>query len=492
MKLNFTGLFFVLFPELLVTLLWSLHNYGMDNRKKQLGSFCMVASGVFLSTMDSSMMNIALPYIMRSLSCSLAQVEWVILIYLLTITSSLLLCGRYSDKCGKVRFYIVGLSIFAVACLLSFYAWRIELLILSRMIQGVGAAMMMATGPAIIRMSVPRTQIGKWIGLLGIFTSMGLMSGPLIGGLVLHSFNWRTLFLVNLPISLPAIVFGILVVGKTDEQSITTMENIDGKGTILWIVLISLTVLLLNHHSSFTPFTAVITIIILLFSSILFYHQQVNLDGTLLPLALLRKRFYSIAMACSALSFCVLFFVLILMPFYLKIILELPFDRIGFIMMAVPVSLFIVSPLSGRLYDRYGAKYLTSFGLFITSCAILSLAQLSPASTSLEICSRLALLGCGQSIFLAPNTASVLSRVNFEQTGITSGMLATSRNLGMLLGAATAGFLFSVIFRILSEGVPLKDYNETLLPAFMGGFSYTLMSGALIGLGTALLSLKRD
>lgn len=464
----------------------------MSASGKHLGYFIMVAGGVFLSTMDSSMINIALPYIMRSFSSSLASVEWVVLIYLLTISISLLVWGKISDKYGKAVIYLSGMLIFSIGSISCYLSSLLPQLVFSRFIQGTGAAMMMATGPAIIRVTVPRQSLGKWIGLLGIATSMGLMSGPLIGGFILHNYSWRMLFLLNLPISLTISVFGWMYMVGTLPKNINKHSKFDLLGSLSWIILISLAVVLLNQPTAVHPYLKVIGTLGIISIAIYFIRHEIKVVEPLLPVSLLRQHYYGIAMLCSTLSFAVLFFVLILMPFYLNYVAGLSFDKIGYMMMAVPVSLFVVSPLSGRLFDRFGAKYLTSIGMSVTAVAIYLLSRISFDASLADIAWRLALLGCGQSIFLSPNSASVLSRVTFQDTGITSGMLATCRNLGMLLGVALVGMIFSNLFEYFTGGILLRDYTAVHLQSFMRAFKYTLLVAALIAVCTAGLSLRRN
>ena len=453
--------------------------------------FLMVATGVFLSTMDSSMMNIALPYIMTSFSTTLAKAEWVVLMYLLTISVSLLIWGKLSDRFGKGVVYLLGIAIFSIGALFCYLSPSLLILVLSRFVQGFGAAMMMSTGPAIIRITVPRDQIGQWMGSLGIATSMGLMTGPLLGGYILHNYNWRTIFILNVPISLLVFLFGWQYLAGTLPKYTEKQNNFDWKGSVLWGVLISVSVLMLNGYFTRNVFGIFISICVIAVLILYFMYHEARQADPLIPITLIRRRYYGVAMVSAALSFAVLFFVLILMPFYLHYIKELSFDKVGYMMMAVPVSLFIVSPVSGRLFDRFGAVYLTVSGMVITGCAVLLLSMVNELSTLVDIGWRLSLLGCGQSVFLSPNTASVLSRVNQEDAGITAGMLATCRNMGMLVGVALVGLLFSKFYHYFSSGLTLTTYSMDQLPYFMKAFSSTLWIASLLAFITAIISYQR-
>lgn len=462
-----------------------------EGKPRRIAFFLVVATGVFLATMDSSMINVALPFMMTSFSVSLAEIEWVVLGYLLTISATLLFWGKLSDRYGKGVIYLLGMATFSGGAMFCSISANLGTLIFSRFIQGLGASMMMSTGPAIIRLIAPSGSIGKWLGLLGISTSFGLMSGPLFGGLVLHTFSWRTLFLLNVPISFAVFLFGWLFLAGTLPKSINSKANFDKTGAALWAGSITLLIILLNYpwpERSALRFTG---FFFFLAFSYLFYRYELKCKDPLLPVKLLNKRYYLIAMSSVTLSFAVLFFALILTPFYLKYVHGLASDTIGYVMMAVPVCLFVVSPLSGRLFDSMGARYLTSLGLTITGLSLFALACMDHSTSLWEIAWRLALLGCGQSIFLSPNSASVLSRVKLEDTGITAGMLATSRNLGMLIGVALVGLLFTLFYGGFSGGADFKTFEFDQLPAFLKAFRYTLSIAAAISFGSALLSLSR-
>jgi MFS family permease len=186
--------------------------------------------------------------------------------------------------------------------------------------------------------------------------------------------------------------------------------------------------------------------------------------------------------------------VLIIMPFYLDYALHFPVGKIGLTMMAVPVSLVVLSPLSGWLYDRVGhARLISTAGLLISSLALIFLMRLQSESDVASIFWRLAMLGAGQSIFLSPNSASVLTRVEECYSGITSGILATARNFGMLTGAAIAGGSFSFFFSIYSGGAVLQEYGVEHLQAFMPAYHMTLaLALALLLLGSAISLIRNS
>lgn len=451
----------------------------------------MVAVGVFLSTMDSSMINIALPYIMEDFTTELTSVQWVVQSYLLMISASLLIWGKIADYCAKGSLYLSGMLIFSLGALSCSLAPNLFFLIGSRLVQGTGAAMMMATGAAIIRLVAPRDQLGRWLGSLGIATSIGLMSGPFFGGLILHTAGWRIIFIVYVPISLLVVLLGWIFLAGTLPKHSAKKISFDYGGAFFWALLVTCIVLLVSFAEKLSSVTVLLAIFALVALISFFYLLETARRDPFFPVVLLRQRYFSIAAIVVALSFAVLFFVLLLMPLYFKYVAGLGYDRIGYMMMAVPASLFIVSPLAGGLYDRLGGVYLTSLGLAVSGVAVVLLAQIDQDTSLVIITGGLALLGCGQSIFLSPNTASVLSQVAVEDTGVTAGVLATARNLGMLFGVALAGLLFSYFFQSFTGEMRLQNYEPGQAEQFLKAFRYTLIVAAIISFTSALLSLAR-
>jgi EmrB/QacA subfamily drug resistance transporter len=453
-------------------------------------TFLMVATGVFLSTMDSSMVNVALPSIMRSFGSSLPQTEWVVLMYLLTITVTLLFWGRLADQYGKSMVYLSGMMVFTLGSLACYFSVTLGQLVFFRFIQALGASMMMATGPAIIKMVFPVGQLGKALGFIGVATSVGLLLGPVISGILIHHFSWRGMFLVTVPVSFIAFLFGWfrLRIFHMEGKWRQDVPAIDWWGILLWAGLVSGFVLLSTLHADTDRYVIFCAVPLLLLLGTLFVKIELKQKMPIFPLSLFRKRFYSIAMFCASLSFAVLFVVLILMPFYLDYILGLSSQEIGFVMMAVPLSVFVVAPLSGILYDRIGARFLTTSGLALAAISLLLICFLTKDSSPMDVALRLVLLGCGQALFLSPNSADVLNSISSEQAGIASGMLATARNLGMLLGVTMAGMLFGFLFTHLSGGFYLKEFQPRMAGYFMEALKITFALTAVFSLCGAFLS----
>ena len=463
----------------------------MPTRRYQ--ALSMVMAGVFLSTMDSGMMNVALPTMLAAFSLSLKEVGAVVSTYLGTVTVTLVFWGRLADGFGRGRVYLGGVFVFTLGLLACYAAPTFPLLVLSRLVQGLGAAMMMATGPALIKMVFPTDHLGRSLGMVGIATACGLLSGPFIGGLILQYSSWRMLFLVNLPVCLLLLVFGRLS-GLQKMADSTVKEGIafDWRGGCCWTLLVTVGLLLLQGSDRMSCIFSAMTAVILLLLLLLFVRIERKAPHPILPLQLLRQRYYWVALMTAALSFATLFIVLVTTPYYLSFVLRLSAREVGTTMTAVPAMLIVLSPLSGWLYDRIGARVLTTAGLGLCCMALLAMASLGKTSAPSSVALLLAVLGAGQSIFLTPNSASVLSRVDEGLTGITAGILATARNFGMVVGATLAAALLSWWYSFFSGGQHFSATSLSDSGAFILAVKTTFLFAASLVLLGGVLSARRS
>lgn len=459
--------------------------------EKRWRVFAIVATGVFLSTLDSSMVNIALPAIMTEFHSPLPATQWVVMIYLLTITASLLLWGRLSDRLGRGKLYPLGFLIFALGSFACATATNLPWLIAARLAQALGAAMLMATGPALLKDSFPTAELGRALGLAGIAVSLGLMSGPSLGGFLLEFYSWRAIFLVTVPLGLFFAFFARITLPRPPAAD--HLEPFDWRGGITWLVLLTGAAFTLSYASSpaWNRHTLGLLIVGVSFLLGLFLFLQTTTATPFLPLGIVLQPYFYAAFICLSGSFVMLFSVLILLPFYLDLILHLPHSLLGLTMMALPMTVMLFAPAAGHLSDRIAARKLSTAGLLIATLAIVLLTQLRSTSSPLEVAIKLALLGSGQAIFLAPNSASVLKRVHGEKAAATAALLATGRNLGMLFGIAQASLIFALRFSHLTGGLDLKDFTAANTTAFMAAMHTTFLAAVLVGIITVATSWWR-
>jgi len=444
-------------------------------------TFLIVATGVFMSTLDSSMVNIALPFIMKDFHSSLNDTQWVVMIYLLTITASLLFWGHLSDRLGRGKIYTSGLLIFGLGSLACAYAPILAFLVFARFCQALGAAMMMAAGPAIIKETFPKEQLGRGLGLIGMAVSLGLMSGPSLGGFLLELASWRVLFFITVPLGL---VFAFLAIRILPGPTRHYTGPLDWLGSLTWATALVLLCLTLTHASSPSWSASRLLLTGAAGASVLgcFIAIETRLPHPLLAMSLFRNRHFSLAIVSAVLSFMVLFGVILLIPFHLDRILNLPPSKIGLVMLAIPSSILVVSPLAGWLSDYVDTRLISTLGLSVSTLGVFLLTTIQASTQPLIIAGQLMLVGLGQALFLSPNSASVLSHVETNKAGAAAALLATARNLGMLLGIAQAALIFSLYFREFTNGLDLRDFTPKHTTSFLTALHGAFLGAALTGL----------
>jgi len=323
--------------------------------------FLMVAIGIFMATLDGSIVNIALPAIMADFAVPLATIQWVVMIYLLTVTSLLLSFGRLSDIRGRRMVYSLGLCLFSLGSFFCAIAPSAYWLIGARFFQGLGAAMTMACTPALIVDTFPERERGRAIGMMGSVVASGLTAGPALGGLLIHYFSWRAIFYINIPIGLltAAGVFFLLKGGKAD---ITRQETFDWPGAALLAILLGSLLMAITHAYDWGYFSlstlSLIAVSILAATCLIYVETRVR--HPILSRTLFGIRLFSMPIVAAIILFICLFTLVFLMPFYLIHPGGYPINVVGGIMACIfrhPCQCFIflhnLAPFPGRYRHRY-------------------------------------------------------------------------------------------------------------------------------------------
>ena len=454
--------------------------------------FFLVAIGIFMATLDGSIVNIAVPTIMRELQVSIAAAQWVVMIYLLVVTSLILGCGRLSDIYGRRRVYSLGLAAFSVGSLFCGLAPGISWLIGARFAQGLGAAMIMACTPALIVDAFPPAERGRALGFIGSVVASGLTSGPVIGGLLLHFFSWRVIFLINIPIGLiTAVLVSSLLKGS--QADIVRQETFDWLGAMVLALCLGSLLLAITHGYEWGYLSPPILLLtgLFLLGSIGLILVERRAVYPILDRELFRIRLFTLPIIAAVILFASLFSLVFLMPFYLLDPGGFAIDHAGYMMATIFIFLFIVSPISGALSDRIGSRILCTCGTGIVAVSLYLLALLPAGASVLDIVWRLALAGVGMAVFIPPNSATAMSIVPPHRRGVASATVAAARNLGMVLGVAVSGAVFNSSFQRLSNGTPLKLYQSSLEPIFMKAFHAAMIGGVAVALAGVIISFLR-
>jgi len=437
--------------------------------------------GIFMATLDGSIVNVALPTLTKFFNTDITTIEWVVMAYLLTITSLLLSLGRISDMIGRKIIFAGGLALFTIGSGLCAVSTTEGQLIFYRVIQGVGAAMLMATGVAIITHAFPPRERGKAMGLIGTVVSIGSLAGPVMGGFLIQRVGWQSIFYINIPVGIIGTVMALKVLKDDEITDKDQTFDIPG-GLSLFISLISL-LLALSEGQEKGWGSGII--IFLFVSSIVFFILFVRIETgakhPVLDLSHFKNKQFAAANISALISFIAMFSVILLMPFYLQDELGFSTEKMGFVFMSVPLVMSVVSPLSGWLSDRTNSYILSSIGIAIGALSILSLGYLSSDSSFLDVALRLSLLGLGMGLFQPPNNSIIMGSLPKEQLGIAAGVMGTMRNMGMVIGVAVSGAVFSNRFAYYGNS------ESSFLPAFRD----TYIVSAIICAIAVLVSLIR-
>ena len=446
--------------------------------------FAAVSIGTFMATLDGSVVNVALPSISGNLHAGLSEVQWVVTAYLLAISSLLPIWGRVADLLGRKKIYSAGFMVFTLGSALCGLAPNIWFLVGMRVLQAVGASMMMSNSFAIVTATFPPGERGKAMGLTGTVVALGSLTGPAIGGLLVGLAGWRSIFYINLPIG----VLGYLIAQITlpSDHSTKKQEQFDFLGAALFSLGMVAMLLGINNGEAWgwssTPLLVTLTFGIAVLG--LFFLTESRVPYPMIDISLFKIRPYLLGNISGLLSFVSMFCNNILLPFYLQQILGYSPSRVGLIMMAYPLTLAIVAPISGNASDKINPLILATGGLTIAGIGLFYMSTLTSGITFWQVIPGPIIMAMGAGMFQSPNNNSVMSSVPPPKLGVAGGITALVRNVGMVVGIALAVSLFEALGGVAHPSI-------AQIPAFMHAFRYVMLTAMGIAFTGALVSLSR-
>ncbi len=455
----------------------------------------IVASvGSLMGPLDSTIVSVSMPSISDALQMDYAQTLWVPTAYLVTIASILLIIGRVSDIFGKKKIYISGFAIFAVGSLLCSLAQSGEQLISFRVIQGIGASFIMTSGTALVSAAFPPGEQGRALGLNVMAVYLGLAIGPPLGGILTQSFGWHSIFLVNVPI---AIITIALAVWKLNECEILDKKvSFDISGAIAFAVGL-ITILLgltLGNTDGWLSANVLILVIISIISFVMFIRiEQKKGENGLFDLRLFTKnRLFAAANFSAFLNYTAYYGSTFVISFYLQRVLGIDIGTTGLILLAMPLVMCIISPISGSLSDKVGSRTLATLGMIIMAVGLFLISTLGMNTSIAIVVIYLVILGIGMGMFSSPNTSAVMKSVRKDKTGVASGMLSTMRTVGQSLSLVLMGSVMAIVTSsALVSSVFMGGSSSVDNAEFITGMSAALKVSALIALIGAASSTLR-
>lgn len=437
---------------------------------------------MLLSSLGTSIANVALPTLTQAFDASFQEVQWVILAYLLAITTLIVSVGRLGDLIGRRRLLLAGIFLFTLASVLCGVAPTLRLLIAARAAQGLGAAVMMALTMAFIGETVPKAKTGSAMGLLGTMSAIGTALGPSLGGVLIAGLGWRSIFLINLPLGILTLVlaYRYLPVDRCGPQ--TERPRFDHAGTLLLALTLAAYALAMTlGRGSFGP-RNIALLSVAAIGAALFVRAERRVASPLIRLAMFRDPVLSASLAMSALVSTVMMATLVVGPFYLSRAFGLNAALVGTVMSIGPILSALSGVPAGRIADRFGAQRMTVIGLICMAAGSFALSALPAMFGIAGYLAAIAVLTPGYQLFQAANNTAVMTQVHPDQRGVISGLLNLSRNLGLVTGASVMGIVFAL-------GAATSNMMTARPEAVAAGMRLTFIVAALLIVGALVIAL---
>ena len=459
--------------------------------------FAILAVGIFMATLDSSIVNISLPSIATYFGVPLSgAIEWVIIIYLVVIAGVLLTIGRLADMIGRKLIWATGLAIFTIGSVLSGASLSLGMLIAARGLQGLGGALIMAISPAMLTSAFPASERGRALGMNAVIVALGVSVGPTLGGVITEHFTWRWIFYVNVPLGIIGFIATLRILKERMRKG--QQGRFDPLGAIfLAIGLVALTMgLSFGQEWGWNSPLLIGTLVVSVITLTIMVIVEHRVPYPIIDFSLLRRRVFLSANVSLVLSFLALFAVSFLMPFYLEELRGLSVEQAGLLLTPLPLTIAVLAPFTGSLADRFGTRWLAAGGLAIACIGLFFISQLNAQSSIWDIIWRLVLIGVGQAMFQSPNNSALMGAAPRGQQGSASGFLATGRVVGQSVSVALAGAIFASLggatagALLISHHVPPSQVPE-LQQTFANGFHVAFIVCASIAAIGVLTSLVR-
>jgi len=465
-------------------------------------SLSVASIASLIVTADSGQLSIALPLIITEFKADLTLASWIALAYALITASLYLPCGRLSDLVGVGRLFLAGFLLYGASSIAAGSAQSSAQLIIFRALQAAGSALIMANNFALVTALFPPAERGRAMGIAGgAISAIGYTLGPVIGGLLTHGFGWRSNFFLSALLAFAG--FGaarFLLPLESFRGSAVKREPFDLTGALAFAWSISLLLIGLataqkaGWQSSLVNLTLTGGLVALGF----FIWWEKRARFPLLDLGLFRIPAFSLGNSARWISFVTMSVNNLLMPFFLQIAKGLDPLYAGFLVAPTPLAMALLAPLTGWMSERFIPERLCAIGLAVTGVAFVLLSFLSPASSSIEIISWLALLGIGMGVFQTPNNNLLMTAVPRQRLGVGSAFLSIVRSVGYSTGATLTASIVGAQLAVTGQ-TSLQILVQELatgggalgLAAFLRGFRLACMvAAALCFLGAAISAVR--
>ncbi len=463
-----------------------------DNQSKEYkgkwGAMVAVGLGIFMGSLDMSIINISLPTLMKELNAQFATVQWIVIGYTLLITCTMLGAARMGDIYNKKKLINWGLTIFTLGSFLCAFSPNVHWLIAFRIFQGLGAVIMQALGMAIIVEIFPSSERGKALGIMSSIVSVGISLGPPLGGLIIGMLGWPWIFLLNVPFGMIALAASFKFLPRIAPRH--SNQSFDMVGALIMFITLGSFALgmTLGQNRGFGNHIVQVLLIIAAVFILIFLFVEKRVRQPMVDMTLFGNIEFNLHLMMGFFSFITLAGVFI-MPFYLQLVKHYTPQQIGFIMMITPITLGSISLISGTLSDRFGTHKLSMIGLLIIAFGCWSISTLNADVGVAGYLLRMFPLGLGLGTFQSPNNSAIMGAAPRDRLGVASGLLALSRNLGQTAGMPIMGAVFMYAVMASTNMSTFVGIDKAPPEALVNGLTATYRLGSIFLLSTTLLTI---
>ena len=446
--------------------------------------YAAVAVGTYPTVIDQAGVGIALPNISKEFGLDIPTVQWIYLAYVLSTAIMFMPVGRLADIIGRKNVFLLGWAVNIIGAVVGGTATVFPMILVGKVIQGVGVAGIQGNGMAIISSNFPDHERGKSIGLYTAIIGSGLTSGPMIGGLLVSSLSWRAVFFANLPFGVIALLLSLLAF----RPMVPTTGPAAGWRAFDWVgaalsagAFVSFLMGMSNGHRfgwDSPPILASFVISAVLFSAFIWW--QLRTRHPMLDLSLFKSRLFSMGATARFLNFLASSSVMFLMPFFIVKVMGYSEARAGLFLAPGALCMAVIGPISGRLSDRFGSRITATVGQAFEVSALFSLSQLSPDSSPGYVIMCLTLAGIGSGFFNASNGTAIMSYQDPSRFGIVAALLNVIRTSANITGIAVATTVVTIIMASMGHPATLNDIAPGAHDAFVSGLNRAYLVGGSI------------
>lgn len=400
-----------------------------------------VLAAIMMGVLDGTVMNVALPTLSKEFNVTPSDIIWVVNAYQLVVTMMLLGFAAIGDVFGYKKVFLCGVSIFVTASALCAMSKSFEMMVASRILQGIGGACTMSINTALLRIIFPPARLGRVMAANAVIVAVTAASGPALGGAILSIGHWSWIFLMNIPLGLAALIIGWKLLPHNPPQK--TKQKLDGQSVVMNAVFFGLLIYTIEGmaHDGFSTLLllqAVVTVIV----GVLYIRRQLQIPMPILPVDLFRIPIFSLSIGCSIACFTAQMLALVSLPFFMQHSLGMGVAATGLLMTPWPLATTLTAPIAGRMIERLHPGILGAVGMGIFAIGLCLLATLGNDTELWNLAWRMAVCGIGIGLFQTPNNVTITTSAPIQRSGGASGMLGTARVLGQTLGTAIVAILF--------------------------------------------------